>query len=415
MSSIGNDPGTATIRDLAQRVAQEAADPRYDELRRLWWKHNSLIKDRPMVLCRPVSAWAELVPADSLVSHDPVLRAVERHLRMKLWKVEIADDDVLEPWVELDAVWADPSPYHDMWGPHVELSRTGDRGGTFAYNPAVASEEDFALLRVPDHRIDEPATAVALEKAEEALADILPVRLNRVRRRNFISLGNTASYLFGLDRLLHHMVERPEWVHRMMAFLRDAHLAYFQSAERDGLLARNDYTTFNHLPRYVKDLPQPDFDGTHVRLKDLWAEPENQEFTVVSPAMCEEFLYQYQNPVQAFFGLNAFGCCESHHRKWHLLRQMPNLRMVSVSPWCDLAEAVDEMGDHYALNWRVNPSDIITAMDPAQMRQEIEDGLRIAGHTCINIVYQDIETLKGRPDHLRTWSAVAKEVAARYA
>ena len=93
---------------------------------------------------------------------------------------------------------------------------------------------------------------------------------------------------------------------------------------------------------------------------------------------------------------------------------MPNLRMVSVSPWCDLEEAVAEMGDHYALNWRVNPTNIITAMDPAQMRQEVEDGLRVAGHTCINIVYQDIETLAGRPDHLRTWSTAAKEVAARY-
>lgn len=415
MQEIRQDPGLQTVRELARQVAEEAASPRYDELRQLWWRHNSLVKDRPMVLCRPVSAWAELVPLDSLVSRHPVLRQIERHLRMKLWKVEIADDDVIEPWVELDAVWADPCPYHDMWGPHVELTRTGDRGGTFAYVPAVDSDEDFAKLRVPEHRINEAATAELEEQANEALAGVLPPRIRRVRRGNFISLGNTAAYLFGLDRLLHHMVERPEWVHRMMSFLRDAHIAYFQAAERDGLLRRNDYTTFNHLPRYVRDLPAPGFDPGHVRLQDLWAEPENQEFTVVSPGMCQDFLYQYQNPVQALFGLNAFGCCESHHRKWHLLRQMPNLRMVSVSPWCDLAEAAAEMGDHYALNWRVSPTDIITAMDPRQMRQEVEDGLRVAGHTCINIVYQDIETLNGRPDHLRTWSTVAKEVAARYA
>ncbi|MHB0874595.1 MAG: uroporphyrinogen decarboxylase/cobalamine-independent methonine synthase family protein [Anaerolineae bacterium] len=413
-SEAGRDPGIEAIRRLAERVAEEAASPRYDELRQLWWKHNSLIKDRPMVLCRPVSAWGEMVPWDSLVARDPVLRHVERHLRMKIWKIEIADDDVIEPWVEMDAVWADPCSYHDMWGPHVELRRTGQVGGAFTYVPAVKSDEDFDLLHVPDHRINEAETRLAVEKAEEALEGTLPLRLRRVRRGNFISLGNTASYLFGLDQLLYLMMERPQWVHRMMAFLRDAHIRYFQNAERDGLLSRNDDTRFNFLPRYVKDLPQSDFDGTHVRLKDLWAEPENQEFTVVSPAMCQEFVYQYQNPVQGLFGLNAFGCCESHHGKWHLLRQMPNLRMVSVSPWCSLEEAVREMGDRYALNWRVNPTNIITAMDPAQMREEVEEGLRVAGHTCINVVYQDIETLAGRPDHLYTWSQVTKEVAARY-
>ena len=348
-----------------------------------------------MVLCRPVSAWAELVPLDSLVSRDPVLRQVERHLRMKMWKIEIADDDVIEPWVELDAIWADPCPYHDMWGPHVELKRTGDLGGTFAYTPAVASEEDFALLKVPDHRIDEPATRELEEKANEALDGILPVRLNRVRRRNFVSLGNTASYLFGLDRLLHHMVERPEWVHRMMAWLRDAHIEYFRNAERDGLLSRNDNTTFNHLPRYVKDLPQPDFDGTHVRLKDLWAEPENQGSTWSRRPCARSSSTSTRTRCRRSLASTP-SAAESHHNKWHLLRQMPNLRMVSVSPWCDLEEAVAEMGDNYALNWRVNHRHH-HRYGPGTDRREVEDGLRIAGHTCINIVYQDIETLAGRP------------------
>ena len=408
-----SDLGIGTIRELAQRLAEEASDPKWEELRRLWWKHNSLIKDRPMVLCRPVGAWRELIPPAAIVARDPFLRSLEYQLRMKQWKVEIGDDEVLEPWVEIEAAWQGPANLYDIWGVHISTRQSGIEGGAFAFEPPILTEADLDRLRVPDHRVDEKATALREERANEALAGILPVRVKRLRL-TFVGFGYWAAYLLGLDRLMYYLVEHPQLVHRLMTFLRDAHIAYLQAAERDGLLSRNDHAALNGVPHYCRDLPQPDFDGVHVRLKDTWGNFDSQEFGAVSPAMTEEFLYQYQNPLMALFGVCSFGCCESHHKKWHLLKQMPNLRMVSVSPWSDLEEAVTEMGDGYALNWRVSPSRIQSRLDPADMRQEIEEGLSIAGHTCINIVYQDIETVKGAPEHLKTWTAIAKEVAGRY-
>ena len=407
------DAGIEKIRALARQVSEESTSPRYDELRRRWWKHNSLIKDRPLVLCRPVSAWRELIPPDIIVSREPLLRSIEEQLRMKLWKVEIGDDEVLEPWVEIQAAFVGPESMQDIWGIHITTKETGVKGGSFAFVPAIRKLEDLDRLQVPDHRVDEQATKLLEERANEVLNGILPVRVIRFRI-SFIGLGYWVSYLLGLEQLMWYMLERPEWVHRLMAFLRDAHLTYLRNAERDGLLVRNDHGILNRPPHYCKDLPQPDFDGNHVRLKDMWGQADSQEFGMVSPKMTEEFLYQYQNSILALFGVNSFGCCESHHNKWYLIRQMPNVRMVSVSPWTDLEEAVHEIGDRYVLNWRVNPSKILSAMDPLQMRQEIEEGMGIAGHTCINVVYQDIETLNGRPDHLKTWASVAKDVVARY-
>ncbi len=415
MTSIAGDPGTDSIRQMAARVAEEASDPRYDELRQLWWKHNSLIKDRPMVLCRPVSAWGELVPVDSLISHDPVLRQVERLLRMKLWKIEIADDDIAEPWVTLDAAWADPCPYHDMWGPHVELKRTGDRGGTFTYTPAVASEEDFALLRVPDHRIDEAATALLHEKAEEAVAGVLPVRLNRVRRRNFISLANTASYLFGLDALLHHMVERPEWVHRMMAFLRDGTMARLDYLEREGLLHLNNGGEYVGSGGFgwSRELPQADFDG-RVRTKDLWGMAESQETVGVSPAMFGEFVYPYQLPLLARFGLNCYGCCEPVHSRWHIIRDTPNLRRVSVSPWCDVADIAEKLQHNYILSMKPNPARLADSVfDEDLIRRELREDLERARGCCIEIIMKDCHTIGKDPRRVCRWVELAREESER--
>ncbi|MGI6209137.1 MAG: hypothetical protein ACOYEW_13115 [Anaerolineae bacterium] len=410
---MDQDPGFNVIRELAYQVAALAAEPRWQELRRLWWEHNSLIKNRPMVLCRPVGAWRELIPPDSLISRQPLLRSIEQQLRMKLWKAQIGDDEVLEPWVVLEPVWTGPAGFYDIWGVSISTRRSDTVGGSFGFQPAINEEADFERLRVPEHGIDEARTALLQEQAQVALGDNLEVRL-RLPRLTFVGLGYWASYLLGLEQLLYYMVERPRWVHRLMAFLRDAHIAYFRNAERDGLLSRNDLSSLNGVPRYCRDLPQPDFDGERVRLKDMWGEADSQEFGVVSPAMTEEFLYQYQSPVMSLFGVCSFGCCESHHGKWDLIRAMPNVRMVSVSPWTDLEEAVREMGDDYALNWRVSPSRIQANLDPDDMRAEIEEGLAVAGHTCLNIVYQDIETVKGSPEHLRVWTTIAKEAACRY-
>ena len=108
-----------------------------------------------------------------------------------------------------------------------------------------------------------------------------------------------------------------------------------------------------------------------------------------------------------------FGCCESHHKKWHLIRRIPNLRKVSVSPWTSLAEAVEEIGGQAILNWRVNNMNVVTGASPDDMRAEIREGLRIAGGRPIEIILQDLETVYGKKDLLKTWVDIAKEEAGR--
>ena len=48
---------------------------------------------------------------------------------------------------------------------------------------------------------------------------------------------------------------------------------------------------------------------------------------------------QYDRQWLSRFGLTHYGCCEPVHNKIDMLRTIPNLRRISISPWTDLEKA----------------------------------------------------------------------------
>ena len=77
----------------------------------------------------------------------------------------------------------------------------------------------------------------------------------------------------------------------------------------------------------------------------MWCLTESQETVGVSPEQFEEFVFQYQLPLQERFGLNCYGCCEPLQSRWHIVKKIPRLRRVSVSPWADqemMAEMLED-------------------------------------------------------------------------
>ena len=108
--------------------------------------------------------------------------------------------------------------------------------------------------------MDEEATARLLELANETLGDLLPVRL---KTSWWWTLGMTWTLvnLRGLEQIMYDMVDQPEELHRMMAFLRDGHLAKLDFLEQNGLLSLNNDGTYVGSGGFgwTRELPQPDF------------------------------------------------------------------------------------------------------------------------------------------------------------
>ena len=408
------------IRDLAQRVREIAESDEMHERRAMFRAHNSARKTRPPVLCRVGLSFLERfweARGERVVASDSVEAQIEKFLRGKLMKIEIGDDEVVDPALPVNAVFGGISDFTELWGVPTRpilVERDGVERGAFRFNPPIKEERDLDKLSTPSWEIDEDATQAKVAKAMDLLDGILDVKLDLVHGYLMgAGLAFHACFLRGLDQLMMDMAERPAWTHRLMAFLRDALLGYIERVEREGMLSLTAVTPLSQQCLACDDLPQPGFEGEHVRLMDLWGSGDSQEFTMVSPDMMDEFLLSYQRPIQELFGLNSYGCCESFHNKWHLLKRIPRLRRLAVSRWTSLEEAIENMGPGYVYNWRVNSTNVLLRPNEAEMRREVEEGLRIAGDCPIEVVLQDIETVPGGLTQLRGWVRIAKDATER--
>jgi len=132
--------------------------------------------------------------------------------------------------------------------------------------------------------------------------------------------------------------------------------------------------------------------------------------------MHDEFLLQYQLPIMREFGLVAYGCCEDLTRKIGILRQIPNLRRIAVTPWADVRRCAEQSQQNYVFSWRPNPAEMACCgFDADHVRRVIGAGLEAARGCHVDIILKDVQTLQGEPERLRRWVQVVREVSAKYA
>jgi len=398
----------AYLRELARRVAEIAASPENEAICRRWRDVNAMRRpDRAPVWCRPVGAWAELLPSEALVCQDPWMRMVECELRMTLIKHDIGDDTPVEGTFAVPAILErDPL---NTWGVEMNRIPPSRPGGAWVYDPPLKRLEDIERLRLPSVRLSKEQTEAALARAHDLLGDLLPVRLTCEPPLN-ATICTVAAALRGLTQLMIDMIESPDWVHRLMAHLRDGVLQTMDQVEAMGLLSPN-----NVGGMFCSDPIGPDPDGGPLTYANLWGCANSQEFDPVSPAMWEEFLLQYQKPILERFGLTAYGCCENLTEKIDGVLSIPNLRLFVCSAWTDLGRVIERVAGRYVIMWRQKASAVVFTDDPEELRRDLEEGMRQLQGCHYQVVLRELQTLAGHPDRLHVWSRLAIETAEKYA
>jgi hypothetical protein len=394
------------LRGLYKRAREIAQDPIMDERRRLWIRHNSLDSQRPMILAETSGVLDELVPLSMLECQEEWARSLERELRELFFRYEhVRDDWVVEPRIRYG--WrVDIGDF----GVQTELVRGDNEGklGSYTWDPPIKDlEQDLDRLHFRSPSVDRAKTEAWANLLKDRFGDILPV-VNR----------GSHWWTTGLTWTVMAMYDNPEGLHRLMAFLRDDFLHLLDWFEHNGLLLPNnedDYVGSGSVG-FTTELPRPDWtDGNPVRVKDMWGLSESQETVGVSPQMFEEFVFQYQEPVIRRFGLSYYGCCEPVHARIKIIKRLPNLRKVSVSPWCNEEIMADELGKDYVFCRKPKPTLISTdEFDEDLIRDDLRTTLRIAGHCPLELVMKDVHTLCGQPWRLGRWVEIAREVCAEF-
>jgi hypothetical protein len=169
----------------------------------------------------------------------------------------------------------------------------------------------------------------------------------------------------------------------------------------------------NQAMPYAEELRDPVANGSSVNRDELWTFVASQETTAVGPRQFDEFMLQYQIPIMKPFGLVAYGCCEDLTRKIDVLRQIPNLRRIAVSPMADVGKCADQIGQDYVLSYRPSPTDMVGyGFDPQKVHNMLKKDLEACGDCHVDITLKDVETVEHDSDRIRRWVDVTHDVIA---
>ena len=266
------------------------------------------------------------------------------------------------------------------------------------------------MLKPPTVKVDFEASDDLLSLAKDTFGDILPVQ----RKESWFwttGLTQTFIYLRGLEQMMFDMMDRPDFVHQLMGMLRDGTIAFVEELEAKQLLFPNwDIAYCGSGGVGLTDaLPQTDFADV-VRLKDQWGFSESQETVGVSPRMFQRFIFPYQKPILERFGMTYYGCCEPVDKRWQILKEVKNLRRVSVSAWADRETMARYLGQEYIFCLKPNPAVMAREVLPeAEIREYIRETLAIAGDCHLEIILKDVTTVNNQPERILRWVKIVKE------
>jgi hypothetical protein len=408
------------LRSLAERKAAAAASAVNNERRELWYAHNALGRVRPMVLAEIMGVMDETVPDTALHCTDEWARVWERALRAELYEHEVVrDDHVIEPW--LDVGWrVAATPYVDAAETSVHVpTREDGKIGAKRWDPPLRDiSRDWGKLHPRRFSVDREGTLAEKARCQAAFDGILPVRI----RTNFWwTFGMTieAIDLIGLENLMLFMYDDPDGLRRLMQFLHDDHVAFAEWLQGEGLLTLNNENDYigSGSRGHVRELPRqgcppvdPATSSRPARTRDMWLLLESQETVGVGPELFERFVFPWQLDLASRFGLVYYGCCEPVHGRWHVIRRIPNLRSVSVSPWADEAFMAEALAGRCVYSRKPNPALVSTeSFDEDALRADIRKTFATARGCDVEIIMKDVHTLKGRPERLARWVRLCRE------
>ena len=403
----------AILRDLAGRVAEIGNLPVQEQKADMWRRHNDLERVRPMVLIFPEGSWREMLPRSEMACEPGLAQDYEYDLRIRLYYWEhMEDDNVIEPIVQSPIIM-----HNTGWGVEGKVTRPEEVSGAFHIDPVIRDESDVEKIKTPRITVDWPATEQRFTMVQELFGDILSVEKQGCANYGFAPV-DTYSMLRGIDQMFLDLVDNPGMVHKAVGRIVDGHITMLKSMEDQGALSlgnRRHYVGSGGTG-YTRQLPQPDFDGTHVRTTDLWGFATAQIFSEVSPAMHKEFALQHEIRVLELFGLNCYGCCEPLHLKLGIVKTIPDLRRVSISPWADVEKCAEEIKDRYIYSWKPNPAVVAAeAWDEDAVRKEIRRFLEKTRGCIVEMIMKDTHTCRNDPQRMWNWVRIAKEEAIAFA
>jgi len=371
---------------------------------------------RPVVLLDELP-WNQLAVSGELdlQCEDPYLRDVELGMRRTLYRWRHCRGDMLvEPYYNLPRV----IEIGDCGVTTKEQTLSADIGNHIVshhYEDQLADMEALEKLHEPEIRVDDALTEERRALLDGIFGDILPIRVVGYTHAGFFMPWDNLAMWRGVEPIYIDLVDDPELLHATMRKLVDIRKDLLNRLEALNLLDA-------HLPvlhctaGLVDDLPG-EIEGGHVTRKNLWGRGTAQMFASVSPAMHDEFEIEYMKEFFDGFGLVYYGCCEPLHDKIDIVKKLPNVRKLSITPWADVRKSAERIGSDYVLSRKPNPASVsVPKLDEEALRADILETLTVCreNNTPCEFILKDISSTGHNPENLTRWEQVVMETVRNF-
>jgi len=352
----------------------------------------------------------------ALRTKHPWARELETELRRAVYQAKhMPDDTITNDFLEC------PKVFHSTDFGIIEQTQTRHTDAesdiySRHFEIQIKEPEDIEKIQIPKIVFMEKATNFRYAAMRDLFGDICEVKLTGQKHIWYTPWDYLIRW-WGVSEAMIDLVVRPEMVHAAYERMVDAWMGELDQFETLNLLSLdNDNTRIGSGGYgYVSDLPGSDFDPDHVKPRNMWGCSNAQIFTSVSPEMHWEFAVEHDLRWLNRFGLTYYGCCERLDIKMDVMRRIPNLRKISVSPWCDSKRAVDEIGTDYVISYKPSPS--IFAGERFRVEEaekDLRNFLELAASCHTEVILKDISTVKRDPKRLWKWTDMAMRVIKEF-
>jgi len=281
------------LRRLGAELAEAAADPVNEERREIHRRVDRMEPGRPSITIIQ-EPWNELNVGGELdpCCTDDFLRGIERELRMTLYKWRHHPGDmVVEAAVGVGRCVQDTG-----FGiaENVDIVRTDADSDVVSrhFHIQIREEADIAKIKTPRVSHDAAATQERYEKAASAFDGALKVNLYTPDPFGWFAPWDEIVRLTGVEEVLTDMIDRPEYVHKLVSHFVDCWLARLDQYESpwrkilmgDGMnVSFGRYSVWKWYPMALDYCPDPrHLDGAqfimvdgHIERFDMTQKPYN--------------------------------------------------------------------------------------------------------------------------------------------
>lgn len=386
------------LREVAKKQLELANAPENLDTVQRWYLHNALKGERPMIHLEMWTFSQEILP-ERLRCRGSYAREVETSLYCNFLNQELFADDRPTP----DYFPMNYDVYFRLFDIPVEVGHTTDSNGDESLGHQFHSvvedlEEDYGKLKSSRFGVNLEATEQKRHVVEEAIGDILPVRM----QMNCLCSVPTQMlvHIMKMETMMLAMYDYPELFQKVMERIADDTLAYYRMLEEQRLIlptvsfenvGQGTWAFTDELPGYAECEKRP------FTTKDVWGFMDSQETVGISPDMYREFIFPCYEKIAAQFGMLSYGCCEPVDPIWDsCISKLTNLRKVSISPWCK-EEVMGEKLKGSKVIYHRKPSPnylgVDAVLDEEAFRSHIRKSLQAARGCKMEITQRDVYTI----------------------